>query len=228
MVLDGDGDMKGHSMKGKLITFEGPEGSGKSTHCKMLSSWLRKKGIPFICTREPGGTRVGELIRRILLDPGNYSIVDKCELLLYLAGRAQIVAEVIRPALSKGKIVISDRFSDATLAYQGYGNKLDINLIKKLDIFVTDDIRPDLTIVLDLNVKEGLRRNIKTKWPDRMEARTLSYHQRVRSGYHEIARKDPRRVKVVNVRENINETQEAIRKIVNYVIQADNRSGKSN
>ena len=213
-------------MRGKLITFEGPEGSGKSTHSKMLGKWLKQKGIPFVYTREPGGTRIGELIRKILLDPANYSIVDKCELFLYLAGRAQIVAEVIKPAVASGKLVISDRFSDATVAYQGYGNKLPLGIIKRLNSFATDGLQPDLTIILDINVKEGLRRNIETKWPDRMEARTISYHQRVRSGYRKLARKDPKRIKVIKVREDISETQEKVRKVATRVIQAGNWPGK--
>ncbi|MEA3560255.1 MAG: dTMP kinase [Candidatus Omnitrophota bacterium] len=206
-------------MKGKLITFEGPEGSGKSTHSKMLCRWLQKKNIPFVYTREPGGTGIGELIRKILLNPANYSMTDKCELFLYLAGRAQIVAEAIKPAITKGKLVISDRFSDATLVYQGYGNKLDISLIRKLNSFVTDNLQPDLTIILDINVKEGLKRNIKTKWPDRIEARTLSYHQRVRSGYLKLAASEPKRIKVIKTKKDIDETQQEIKKMVAKLLE---------
>ncbi len=201
-------------MRAKFITLEGGEGSGKSTHSKLLCGWLRKKGISFVYTREPGGTAIGEVVRKILLNPANHSIVDKCELLLYLSSRAQLVSEVIRPALSEGKMVISDRFDDATLAYQGYGDKLDIDLIKRLNNFVTENLRPDLTIFLDIGVKKGLLRSMGVKRVDRIEARAISYHQRVKKGYLELAGKNPGRIKIVKVRKGINETQREIRKIV--------------
>ncbi|MEA3328691.1 MAG: dTMP kinase [Candidatus Omnitrophota bacterium] len=210
-------------MKGKLITFEGPEGSGKSTHSKMLCKWLKQKGIPFVYTREPGGTRIGELIRKILLDPANCLITDKCELFLYLAGRAQIVAEVVTPAVDSGKLVISDRFSDATMAYQGYGNKLPLGLIKKLNNFATDGLQPDLTIILDINVKDGLGRSIKTKWPDRIEARTVSYHQRVRSGYRKLAKRYPKRIKLIKVKQDMKETQREVRKTAGKLLGVEEK-----
>jgi len=201
-------------MKGKFITFEGSEGSGKSTQSRLLCDYLRAKGVPFVYTREPGGTRISEKVRKILLNPTNHSIVDRCELLLYLASRAQLVSEIIKPALSEGKMVVSDRFSDATLAYQGYGGRLDISLIKRLNNFVTENIRPDLTLFLDIGVRKGLARSIRGKRPDRIEARGIKYHQRVKKGYLELARSSPERIKVIKAGKDINKTQREIRKIV--------------
>ena len=201
-------------MKGKFITFEGSEGSGKSTQSRLLCDYLRARRVHFVYTREPGGTRVGEKVRKILLNPANYSIIDRCELLLYLSSRAQLVSEIIKPALSKGKIVISDRFSDATLAYQGYGGGLDIGLIKRLNNFVTENIRPDLTLFLDIGVKKGLARSLRSRRADRIEERPISYHQRVKRGYLELARSSPERIKVIKAGKDINKTQREIRKIV--------------
>lgn len=154
-------------MKGKLITFEGSEGSGKSTQSKLLYQYLKNKGYKVIYLREPGTTRISEKIRDILLDAKNTSMRPICETLLYMAARAQLVDEVIRPALSLGKIVICDRFLDSTLAYQGYGLGIDIQAIKCIGDFATHGIKPDLTIFLDLPVKHGLKYRSATK--DRIE-----------------------------------------------------------
>ena len=201
-------------MKGKFITFEGSEGSGKSTQSGLLCDYLRDRKIPFVHTREPGGTMVGEKVRKILLNPANHSIVDRCELFLYLSSRAQLISEIIKPALSERKIVISDRFSDATLAYQGYGGGLDISLIKRLNSFVTENIQPDLTLFLDIGVRKGLARSQRGKPADRIEERGISYHQRVKRGYLELVRSFPERIKVIKINKDINKTQREIRKIV--------------
>ena len=198
-------------MKGKFITFEGSEGSGKSTQSRLLYEYLKSKGYKVIYLREPGTTRISEKIRNILLDAKNNSMLPVCETLLYMASRAQLVDEVIRPAISGGKIVICDRFLDSTLAYQGYGLGIDINAIKRIGDFATQGIKPDLTIFLDLPVKEGLRYRHSTK--DRIEKRSLAYHTKVRNGYLTLAAKEPGRIKIVKIQQDKNITQGNIRKI---------------
>lgn len=203
-------------MKGKFITFEGSEGCGKSTQSRFLYEYLKKKGKRVVYLREPGGTRISEKIRKVLLDPQNH-IAPVCEMLLYMASRAQAVAEVIRPALSRGKIVVCDRFLDSTLAYQGYGLGVDIDLIKQMGKFVAGGIKPDLTIFLDLPIKKGLRHRELKK--DRIELRSLDYHLRVRGGYLKLAAAEPLRIKIVKVDEDKLRTQSKIRELIDrYVI----------
>lgn len=204
-------------MKGKFITFEGSEGCGKSTQSKMLAQYLKRKGSRVLFVREPGGTKICEQIRKILLDPKNAHMSPVTEMLLYMASRAQIVKEMIEPALLAGKIVISDRFLDSTIAYQGYGLGMDINLIKTVGESVTCGIKPNLTIFLDLAVKKGLRHRESGK--DRIENRSISFHQRVRNGYLKLAKKEPKRIKVVRVQKDKSLTQEKIREVIDkYVI----------
>jgi len=204
-------------MKGKFITFEGSEGCGKSTQSRLLYEYLKAKGKRVIYLREPGATKISEKIRDILLDARNDGIFPECEMLLYMAARAQIVGEVISPALKSGKIVICDRFLDSTLAYQGYGLGMDIDLIKKVGSFTTRGIIPDLTLFLDLAVKRGLKHRQANL--DRIEKRSVAYHLRVRRGYLKLARKEPGRIKVVKVEEDKYKTQAAIRKLVEkYVL----------
>jgi len=204
-------------MKGKFITFEGSEGCGKSTQSKLLAQYLKQKGFKVLFVREPGGTKICEQIRKILLDPKNDQMSPVTEMLLYMASRAQIVKEVIKPALLAGKIVISDRFLDSTIAYQGYGLGMDINLIKTVGESVTCGIKPNLTIFLDLAVKKGLRHRASSK--DRIERRSISFHQRVRNGYLKLAKKEPKRIKVVRVQDDLSLTQEKIREVIDkYVI----------
>lgn len=204
-------------MKGKFITFEGSEGCGKSTQSKLLYAYLKKKGLPVVFLREPGGVKISEKIRGILLDKKNIRMSAACETLLYMAARSQIVEELIKPALAKGKIVICDRFLDSTVVYQGYGLGIDIKAIKFIGKIATLGVSPDLTILLDLPVEKGLihRKNSE----DRIEMRPLKYHQRVRNGYLKLAAQDGRRIKIVKVREDKAETQAAIRALVErYVI----------
>ncbi len=184
-------------MKGKFITFEGSEGSGKSTQIQMVSKYLNSMGFSVLFVREPGGTDIGEKVRDILLDVNNTEMSDECEMLLYMAARAQLVTEVIIPALENGRIVLCDRFLDSTIAYQGYGNGIDINTIKKIGEFAVKGITPDLTFIFDIDVKIGFSRINRDK--DRIELRSISYHERVRAGYLRIAAESPNRVKVVNV-----------------------------
>jgi len=203
-------------MKGKFITFEGSEGCGKSTQSKLLYEYLKSKGYKLVYIREPGGTRISEKIRDILLAPENH-ISPIAETLLYMAARAQIVDEIIKPALKKGKIVICDRFLDSTLAYQGYGLGIDIKVIKTIGNFVTGGIKPNLTIFLDLPVQEGLKYRKFSK--DRIEKRSYLYHLKVRKGYLKLAVSEPARIKIVKVVEEKHETQRKIRELVEkYVI----------
>lgn len=204
--------------KGVFITFEGCEGCGKSTHSRLLYDYLEKLGYRCVITREPGGTRAGEEIRKILLHSDGINISDMTELFLFESARAQIVTQTIKPALKKKMVVICDRFSDATLAYQGYGGKIPARTIKTLDKIATGGTRPDLTIILDIDTETGLDR-AKRKGCDRMENKALSYHRRVKAGYLAIARREPARVRVVRVEDDKNKTQGNIRSQVDRVIQ---------
>jgi len=199
-------------MKGKFITFEGSEGCGKSTQSRLLYEYLKKRKKRVIYLREPGATKVSEKIRAILLDAGNDDMLPECEMLLYMAARSQIVGEIIKPKLKEGVTVICDRFLDSTLAYQGYGLGIDRGLIRRLGDFATFGIRPDLTLFLDLPVNKGLFH--RNGCCDRIERRPLAYHLRVRSGYLQLAREDPGRIKVVKVEEDKNYTQKKIRELV--------------
>lgn len=206
---------EGSSVRGIFITFEGFEGSGKSTQIKLLADYLRRKKYRVLVLREPGSTKAGEAVRKILLDKNNGRITGKSELLLYLAARAQLVEEKIVPALKAGCIVLCDRFQDATSAYQGFGLGLDRKLIDELGSFVTAGLSPDLTVLLDIEVKEGLRRAGKNK--DRIEGRSLGYHLRVRKGYLKIAQSFSQRIKVVKV-QALKKTQEEIKKLVDKLL----------
>ncbi len=209
--------MEKKTLKGKFITFEGPEGSGKSTQIKMLANYLKKKGFKVLCVREPGNTEIGEKIRKILLDPRNKEMSKYTEMLLYMAARAQLIKEVITPALKKRWMVLCDRFLDSTRAYQGFGMGADLNLINKLGEFICQGIESDLTILLDVDTKEGLRRAGRFK--DRIERRPFSFHERVRRGYFKLARKYPWRIKVVKVEEDKLLTQTKIRKLLTCLLK---------
>ena len=197
---------------GKFITIEGPEGSGKSTHSRLLCAYLRGKGLRIVHTREPGGTRISEAIRGVLLSRKSKGMADACELLLFMAARAQIVSEVIGPALKKGYIVVCDRFHDATVAYQGYGAGMDLKVIGSLRKLATGGLKPDLTVLLDVESRAGLRRGGAH---DRMERKSLDFHRRVRNGYLKIAKKEPRRIKVINTTcSSVGDVQDKVRKAV--------------
>jgi len=199
-------------MRGTFITFEGSEGCGKSTQSRLLQAFLERKGYKVIFLREPGVTALGEKIRKVLLDARNDSIVPECEMLLYMACRAQLVQQIIKPALAQGKIVLCDRFLDSTFAYQGYGLGMERALIKDLGRFVTQGITPDITILLDVPIRKGLQYRDGAK--DRIEQRAFAYHARVRRGYFTLARLEPGRIKVVKVAEDKLKTQEKIRRLV--------------
>ncbi|NQT95884.1 MAG: dTMP kinase [Candidatus Omnitrophica bacterium] len=210
--------------KGLFITFEGTEGSGKSTQSKMLTSFLRRKGFKVLHIWDPGSTKLGESIRKTLLTPGQV-ISHSSEMLLYMAARAQLVEEKILPALKNNFIVICDRFIDATVTYQGYGLGVDIKMIENLNKFVTKSISPSVTIFLDANVKKGLKRSRRVKgFSDRIERRTYSFHKRVRDGYIALAKRFRNRIKTIPVEENTkDETQSIIRSIVLDAIKRHKR-----
>ena len=186
-----------------FITFEGIEGCGKTTQIGLLTSFLKSIHRPFLVTREPGGTEVGDRIRQILLSSESVGIEPMAELYLYAAARVQHIRQVIFPALRDGKVVICDRFADATLAYQGYGRGLDLAWIEEIHARTMESVKPDLTFLLDLPVEEGLRRALKrmenhSVREDRFEREALDFHQRVRDGYLTLARREPKRIFVLD------------------------------
>jgi len=182
---------------GFLITFEGPEGGGKSTQIHRLASSLAEDGYRVGTTREPGGTRAGEIIRPIVLEDRVTELAAWTEALLFSAARAQLVDEVIRPRLERGEVVLCDRFSDSTLAYQGYGRGLDLGALRRLQDEVTGGLRPNLTLLLDLPVETGLARIPRTV-QDRLDTETVAFHQRVHAGYREMVAGAPERWRVVD------------------------------
>ena len=207
-----------------FITFEGVEGSGKTTQINHLKRYLIQRGIPCKVTREPGGCPIGERIRKILLNPKHQEMAPLSELLLYEASRAQHVKEVIKPFLKKEGVILCDRFSDASVAYQGYGRRVALKWVEKLNHLSTQGIKPDLTILLDcpsdIGIKRALRRNqiLKREREDRFEREKIQFHRRVRRGYLSIARKEPGRVKVIDTREGEEKVFEKIRKIVDELL----------
>lgn len=195
---------------GFFITFEGVEGCGKSTQLQRLAARLRHEGQSVLATREPGGCPIADAVRQILLDPANHALVPRAELLLYAAARAQHVDQVISPALRDGSVVLCDRFTDATLAYQGAGRGLDSALIMELNQLAAAALRPDLTLLLDIPVEEGLRRALRRNHEQqladegRFEAEDLAFHRRVRQGYLELACREAR-FAVIDARGNLEE-----------------------
>lgn len=182
--------------KGKFITFEGSEGCGKSTQSRLLLDYLHSKGLLVQLYREPGGVPVSEKIRALLLDKEHMTMNKECETLLYMAARAQVVEEAILPALQEGTILLCDRFLDSTLAYQGYGCGVPGDIISRLGAFAAKGLEPDVTFLLDIDVEEGLRRRGAER--DRIELRSLEYHNKVRAGYLAIAKNNPERIVVID------------------------------
>jgi dTMP kinase len=207
-----------------FITFEGVEGSGKTSQIQRLKKYLTQKGIPCKVTREPGGCPIGEKVRKILLNPDHHGMVPTTELFLYEAARAQHVKEVLKPLLKRGGVILCDRFCDATLAYQGYGRRIDLKWIDRLNRLSTQGIRPDVTFLLDcpsdVGLNRALQRNrtLKKEREERFEREEIQFHRRVRKGYLAIARKEPHRVKVIDTREGEEKVFEKIRKIVDNLI----------
>jgi len=203
-------------MTGKFITFEGPEGSGKSTQIRLLAEKLQSRGQEVVCTREPGGTATGEAIRNILQhDAVGESLGARAELLLFTASRAQLMEHVILPELASGHWVLCDRFIDSTLAYQGYARGMDIATLSAINEFAVFDRKPDLTILLDIDVDQGFER-LKHRYAegretlDRFEREDRKFHQQVRDGYHALAAAEPDRFRRINADRSIEEISESV------------------
>lgn len=198
-----------------LITLEGPDGSGKSTQIDLLVQKLRAKGYKVVQTREPGGTPIGDEIRQVLHDLKNTAMHPHTETLLYAASRAQLVAQVIRPHLESGGIVVCDRYRDSTLAYQGYGHGLDLEALNSILAFATGNLTPDLTFYLDLSVEDGLKRrkDAADDW-NRMDAMAVEFHQRVRAGYEKLIAAEPERWVRIDASQNIETIHQAIFAVV--------------
>ncbi|GAB4144753.1 MAG: dTMP kinase [Candidatus Promineifilaceae bacterium] len=198
-----------------FITFEGPEGGGKTTQISLLASFLQDRGHRVLSTREPGGTRIGDQIRACLHDVNNKEMVAQTELLLYSASRAQLVHEVIRPALAAGILVLCDRFYDSTLAYQGYGRGLDLAHLRQITGFATSGLKPDLTLLFDIDVESGLtRRTAGGEEMNRLDLEALAFHQRVRHGFHALAAAEPARWVVIDAGRDPQLVQADVRRLV--------------
>ncbi len=194
-----------------FITFEGPDGGGKTTQVAMTVEMLKAREHNVLLTREPGGTDIGNQIRHVLHDMKNQAMTPRAELLMYSASRAQIVEEVIKPQLAKDGLVICDRFFDSTYAYQGYGHGLDLNQLKLITEFATGGLKPDLTILLDIAPEDSLQRRLSSldkggEW-NRLDAMALDFHKRVRDGYHALVAADPNRWEVINAAQSVEKVQ---------------------
>ena len=198
-----------------FITLEGPEGSGKTSHMAPLIQYLADHGHVVFATREPGGTSIGEQIRQVIHDLKNAEMEARTETLLYQAARAQIVDEVIRPHLAAGDSVLSDRYADSTIAYQGYGHQQDLNQVRALVRYATGGLSPDLTILLDVDVELGLQRKTRngSEW-NRLDAYTVQFHKRVRAGYLEMAAQEPGRWVTIDAGQDWEGVQDALRKTI--------------
>lgn len=198
-----------------FITFEGPEGSGKSTQIALLSAALQQQGFAVLATREPGGTAIGDQIRDCVHYVGNTNMTAVTEMLLYSASRAQLVHEVIRPALHAGKIVLCDRYADSTLAYQGFGRGLDLPTLLQITAFATGELTPDLTLLLDIDVERGLaRRTAGGEEMNRLDLETVQFHRRVRQGYEALVRREPQRWLRIDADGPVDVVQQAVQTAV--------------
>ncbi len=211
-----------------FITFEGPEGSGKSTQARLLADYLRECGEDVLLTREPGGTTIGDQIRAILHSHENTAMIGTTELFLYNAARAQIVAEVIRPALELDKIVLSDRYADSTIAYQGYGRQIDLKLVREITELATGGLKPDLTFLIDVGVEDGLTRRkngaVRGEEWNRMDSLSREFYERVRAGYLELMREEPQRWVRIDGTPGIEEVQNELRRQMDYELEQFHRT----
>lgn len=201
-------------MKGILISVEGPDGAGKTTQINLLKEYFQQKGYQVILTREPGGTAISEVIRGVILNPEHEEMCPDTELMLYTAARAQLVNEVIRPALAEGKVVICDRFIDSNVVYQGIARKLGIDKVYQVNDLALNGLRPDLTILLWLEAKEGLNRKKAQAELDRMEAEGLAFHELVANGYKELAKRNPERIYEISATLPVQVIHDKIKEII--------------
>jgi dTMP kinase len=198
-----------------FITLEGPDGSGKTSHIPLLVEYLRQRGYHVLPTREPGGTLISDQVKDVLKSMENKAMHPRTEILLFCSARAQLVEEVIRPALLEGQIVLSDRYADSTLAYQGYGHGVDLVFLRNLLDFATGGLWPDFTLLLDIDAEQGLkrRRSGGDQW-DRLDDYEPSFHKRVRQGYHELVKQEPGRWQVINANQTFDQVQAALQKAI--------------
>jgi dTMP kinase len=205
--------------KGLFITFEGPEGAGKSTQIKLLALLLKKYRIPYVVTREPGGSRLSTHLRRWILNKLEYKLTGETELFLFLADRSQHVAEVIKPALKRGCVVLCDRYTDSTLAYQGGGRGFDMDLLETNNRLASDGLKPDITLLFDLPVEMGLKRALsRGKGKDRMEKEKLEFHRRVRKVFLNIARRNKKRVLILDASQKVELVyQQMLEKLIDHL-----------
>jgi len=213
---------------GRFITFEGLDGCGKSTQLALASELLRRLGYSVTATREPGGTPVGQKIRDVVVNASPGSVSPLTELALMFAARAQHIEQVILPALQRGEVILCDRFTDSSVAYQGYGRGVALDTIRALDGLLCQGARPDLTLLLDVDAQKSLRRTAARNWEarqqdSRFEKEGMEFFERVRKGYLEIARQQPERVKIVDGSGSIAEVQEAVRRIIEEFLGKENR-----
>lgn len=214
-------------MNGIFITFEGPDGAGKTTQLKKMAEELKKQGHDVLVTREPGGTAISDQIRSIILDPVNKEMVDQAEVLLYAASRAQHVHQLILPALAAGRIVLCDRFIDASVAYQAYGLGVDVDMVKAISRYASSGLQATRTYILDVPVEVSLARlhhrasgtGVNAQQLDRIEQKNVDYHSRVREGFHQIAADHPERVRVVNANRNEEEIAKDIWMDCNHLLK---------
>jgi dTMP kinase len=206
----------------RFITFEGGDGSGKTNQLKALEGYLTERGKSCIATREPGGTSLGNLIRQVLLEVGKQPITSPTELFLYLADRAQHIHEVIIPAIKQGKVILCDRHTDSTLAYQGYGRGIDLGLLRSLNDIASQGIKPDLTFLFDCPVEIGLSRTAQRQFQaitgagreDRFEREKIEFHERVREGFLELARAEPHRFRIIDATRSVEEIAREIENVI--------------
>jgi dTMP kinase len=209
-----------------FITLEGPEGSGKTTQLQMLAGWLKEREFPFLVTREPGGTLIGDQIRQVIVSMENQALVPEAELLLFSASRAQLVRERVRPALAAGQIVLCDRYADATIAYQGYGHGLPLEALEAITTFATGGLRPNLTFLLDIEPRAGLRRRrdaaaAGAEW-NRLDDQVLAFHNRVREGYLALVRAEPERWRVIDASQSPGTVQSMLRRHLEDLLALQN------
>lgn len=204
--------------RGFFITVEGTDGSGKTTQINRMKEYVEDKGYEVVLTREPGGTCISEKIREVLLDPQNTGMGEITEMLLYASARAQLVEEVIKPAINSGKVVICDRFIDSSFVYQGFGRGIDIEIIKNVNSIALNGIEPDITFFFDVSPEIALTRRISSTGADRIESEKMDFHMRVYSGYKKLVSLNPDRIKAIDSSRSIDEVAKDVKDLINKLI----------